>query len=66
MNGIDNLLYMSSSDSSSNVQLTLTFNSGTDPDIAQVQVNKLQLAMPLLPQEVQQQGVTLKSPVVAS
>ncbi|TQI79245.1 multidrug efflux pump [Serratia fonticola] len=62
MNGIDNLLYMSStSDSSGNVQITLTFNSGTDPDIAQVQVqNKLQLAMPLLPQEVQQQGVSVE------
>ncbi|KKM55126.1 efflux RND transporter permease AcrB [Yersinia pestis] len=62
MNGIDNLLYMSSSsDSSGNVQLTLTFNSGTDPDIAQVQVqNKLQLAMPLLPQEVQQPGVSVE------
>jgi multidrug efflux pump len=62
MNGIDNLLYMSSSsDSSGNVQLTLTFNSDTNPDIAQVQVqNKLQLAMPLLPQEVQQQGVRVE------
>ncbi|MDD3029413.1 MAG: efflux RND transporter permease subunit [Alphaproteobacteria bacterium] len=62
MNGIDNLLYMSStSDSSGNVSITLTFKSGTDPDIAQVQVqNKLQLAMPLLPQEVQQQGVNVQ------
>ncbi|WON76174.1 multidrug efflux RND transporter permease subunit AcrB [Serratia sp. UGAL515B_01] len=62
MNGIDNLLYMSSSsDSSGNVQITLTFDSGADPDIAQVQVqNKLQLAMPLLPQEVQQQGVSVE------
>ncbi|MFC0226823.1 multidrug efflux RND transporter permease subunit AcrB [Serratia aquatilis] len=62
MNGIDNLLYMSSSsDSSGSVQITLTFDSGTDPDIAQVQVqNKLQLAMPLLPQEVQQQGVSVE------
>ncbi len=59
MNGIDNLMYMSStSDSSGSVTITLTFQSGTDPDIAQVQVqNKLQLAMPLLPQEVQQQGI---------
>jgi multidrug efflux pump len=59
MNGVDNLMYMSStSDSAGNVTITLTFNSGTDPDIAQVQVqNKLQLAMPLLPQEVQQQGI---------
>ncbi|PVZ87321.1 hydrophobe/amphiphile efflux-1 family RND transporter [Serratia sp. S1B] len=62
MNGVDNLLYMSSSsDSAGNVQITLTFNSGADPDIAQVQVqNKLQLAMPLLPQEVQQQGVSVE------
>ena len=62
MNGIDGLLYMSStSDSSGTVQITLTFNSGTDADIAQVQVqNKLQLAMPLLPQEVQQQGVSVE------
>lgn len=59
MNGIDNLMYMSAqSDSSGNISLTLTFETGTDPDIAQVQVqNKLQQALPLLPQEVQQQGV---------
>ncbi|WP_369982740.1 efflux RND transporter permease subunit [Thalassolituus sp.] len=59
MNGIDNLLYMSaSSDSSGNAQITLTFAAGTDPDIAQVQVqNKLQMATPRLPQSVQQQGV---------
>ena len=59
MNGIDNLLYMSStSDSSGNAQIILTFAPGTDPDIAQVQVqNKLQLATPRLPQVVQQQGV---------
>lgn len=62
MNGIDNLMYMSSSsDSSGTVQITLTFDAGTDADIAQVQVqNKLQLAMPLLPQEVQQQGVNVQ------
>ncbi|MGA5657894.1 efflux RND transporter permease subunit [Rahnella contaminans] len=62
MNGLDSLMYMSStSDSSGSVTVTLTFNSGTDPDIAQVQVqNKLQLAMPLLPQEVQQQGISVK------
>lgn len=56
MNGIDNLLYMSStSDSSGNAQISLTFAAGTDPDIAQVQVqNKLQLATPRLPQVVQQ------------
>ena len=59
MKGIDNLRYFSSSSSSAGtVQITLTFEQGTDPDIAQVQVqNKLQAATPLLPQEVQQQGI---------
>ncbi|WP_072569517.1 efflux RND transporter permease subunit [Enterobacter sp. SA187] len=62
MNGIDNLMYMSStSDSAGGVTITLTFKSGTEADIAQVQVqNKLQLAMPLLPQEVQQQGISVE------
>ena len=62
MSGIDNMMYMSStSDSSGTVQITLTFASGTDADIAQVQVqNKLQLATPLLPQEVQQQGISVE------
>lgn len=59
INGIDNLLYISSnSDSSGMAQINLTFKAGSDPNIAQVQVqNKLQLAMPLLPQAVQRQGV---------
>jgi multidrug efflux pump len=59
MKGIDHLTYMSSaSDSSGSVTITLTFESGTSPDIAQVQVqNKLALATPMLPQEVQKQGV---------
>ena len=59
MNGIDHLLYMAStSDNSGNATITITFAAGTNPDIAQVQVqNKLSLATPLLPQEVQQQGV---------
>ena len=59
MTGLDNLLYMSSaSDSSGRASVTLTFNAGTNSDIAQVQVqNKLQLAMPSLPQIVQAQGV---------
>jgi len=59
MNGIDNLRYISStSDSSGNVSITITFEPGTDPDIAQVQVqNKLAQATPLLPSEVQQRGV---------
>ncbi|MEN6437318.1 MAG: efflux RND transporter permease subunit [Syntrophobacter sp.] len=59
MKGIDHLRYMAStSDSSGNMAITLTFDAGTDPDIAQVQVqNKLQLAIPLLPQVVEQQGI---------
>jgi multidrug efflux pump len=59
LTGIDSLRYFSSSsDSDGNVNITLTFEPKTNPDIAQVQVqNKLQAAMPLLPQEVQQQGV---------
>ncbi|CAM3668346.1 efflux RND transporter permease subunit [Rheinheimera salexigens] len=59
MNGLDNLMYMSANtDSSGGISITLTFETGTDGDIAQVQVqNKLQQALPLLPQEVQQQGV---------
>jgi multidrug efflux pump len=59
LNGIDNLIYMSStSDSAGTVAINLTFKAGTDPNIAQVQVqNKLQLATPLLPQIVQRQGI---------
>ncbi len=59
MTGLDGLLYMSSSsDSYGRATITLTFDAGTDPDIAQVQTqNKLQLALPLLPMAVQQQGV---------
>ena len=59
LKGIDNLRYFSSSSSSAGtVTITLTFEQGTDPDIAQVQVqNKLQAATPLLPQEVQRQGI---------
>jgi multidrug efflux pump len=61
MKGLDGLIYMSAtSDAAGNASITLTFESGTDPDIAQVQVqNKLQLAMPSLPQEVQRQGVNV-------
>jgi multidrug efflux pump len=61
LNGIDNLIYMSStSDSAGAVAINLTFKAGTDPNIAQVQVqNKLQLATPLLPQLVQKQGISV-------
>ncbi|WP_122423546.1 efflux RND transporter permease subunit [Pseudomonas viridiflava] len=59
MKGLDRLSYIAStSESSGSVTITLTFENGTDADTAQVQVqNKLTLATPLLPSEVQQQGV---------
>lgn len=59
MTGLDHMRYLSStSDSFGTAQIRITFNAEADPDIAQVQVqNKLQAAMPLLPQEVQAQGV---------
>ncbi|WP_285423169.1 MULTISPECIES: efflux RND transporter permease subunit [unclassified Pseudomonas] len=65
MNGIDNLRYISSeSNSDGSMTITVTFNQGTNPDIAQVQVqNKLNLATPLLPQEVQQQGLRVTKAV---
>lgn len=61
LNGIDNLLYMSSSsDASGLATITLYFLPGTNPDTAQVQVqNKVQLAAPSLPTTVQQQGVVV-------
>jgi multidrug efflux pump len=61
MKGIDGLTYMSStSDATGSASITLTFESGTNPDIAQVQVqNKLQLATPKLPSIVQTQGITV-------
>ncbi|THG76973.1 efflux RND transporter permease subunit [Pseudomonas sp. A-1] len=65
LNGIDGLRYISSeSNSDGSMTITATFNQGVDPDIAQVQVqNKLQLATPLLPQEVQQQGIRVTKAV---
>ena len=65
LNGIDNLRYVSSdSNSDGSMTITVTFNQGTNPDIAQVQVqNKLNLATPLLPQEVQQQGIRVTKSV---
>ncbi|MGV7197398.1 efflux RND transporter permease subunit [Xanthomonas axonopodis] len=61
MTGLDNLLYMSSSSSSAGTaQITLTFESGTDPDTAQVQVqNKVSQGEALLPDEVKANGVTV-------
>ncbi len=61
MTGLDRMLYMSAtSDSSGQGAITLTFAPGTDPDLAWAKVqNKLQLAMPTLPEIVQRQGVTV-------
>src|ERR1700751_2455328 len=61
MSGLDHYLYMSStSGDSGNATITVTFDAGTNPDIAQVQVqNNLQLATPTLPLTVQQRGITV-------
>jgi HAE1 family hydrophobic/amphiphilic exporter-1/multidrug efflux pump len=62
MTGLDGMRYVSSSSTSSGTAaITLTFETGTDPDIAQVQVqNKLSQATALLPEAVQRQGVTVQ------
>ena len=59
LNGLDGLRYISSAaNSDGSVEITVTFDQGINPDIAQVQVqNKLQLATPNLPEEVQRQGI---------
>ena len=59
MTGLDQMIYMqATSDSAGSGQLTLTFAPGTDPDLAWAKVqNKLQLAMPVLPESVQRQGL---------
>src|SRR5580698_2745334 len=61
LTGIDNLIYFSStSNSNGTAAITLSFETGTNPDIAEVQVqNKVQLAQPLLPAEVTQQGIVI-------
>jgi hydrophobe/amphiphile efflux-1 (HAE1) family protein len=65
LNGLDHLRYIqSSSQSSGTVVITVTFDVGTDPDTAQVQVqNKVSLAEPLLPSDVQLQGVVVAKAV---
>jgi len=62
MTGFENLLYMSAtSDSAGTCRIDMTFEAGTDPDIAWTQVqNKLQLAMSSLPEVVQKQGVNVR------
>jgi HAE1 family hydrophobic/amphiphilic exporter-1/multidrug efflux pump len=63
VNGVEDMIYMSStSDNSGMYQLTVTFEVGTDPDMAQVKVqNRVSQAEPLLPREVVQQGVTVET-----
>ncbi|HYO24909.1 MAG TPA: multidrug efflux RND transporter permease subunit, partial [Lacipirellulaceae bacterium] len=61
VNGVPNMLYMSSTSSDGSYSLTVTFEIGTDLDVAQVQVqNRLAAAEPTLPEEVRRQGVTAK------
>ncbi|MGY2095224.1 efflux RND transporter permease subunit [Pseudomonas simiae] len=61
MKGLDNLTYMSATSSSAgSASISLTFTAGTDPDVAQMQVqNKLQQAESRLPQSVQSEGLTV-------
>ena len=68
MSALDGLIYMAaSSTSDGSVGITLTFASGTNPDIAQVQVqNRLQAVVALLPQIVQQQGITVNKIINSS
>ncbi|HLS69365.1 MAG TPA: efflux RND transporter permease subunit [Kiloniellales bacterium] len=63
INGVDDMLYMSSTSSNAGqYSLAITFAVGTDPDIAQVNVqNRSQLALSQLPQEVRDQGVTIRT-----
>ena len=62
INGVDNMLYMSSTSSASGqLNLTVFFTLDTDPDVAQVQVqNRVNLALPQLPSAVTQQGVSVQ------
>ncbi len=62
INGVENMLYMSSSSSDSgSMNLTVTFANGTDPDQAAIDVNnRVQQALPQLPQEVRDQGVVVQ------
>jgi hydrophobe/amphiphile efflux-1 (HAE1) family protein len=63
INGVDDMIYMSSSSSDAgSYSLTVTFKVGTDPDLAQINVqNRAQLAMAQLPSAVTQRGVTVRA-----
>jgi HAE1 family hydrophobic/amphiphilic exporter-1 len=62
INGVENMIYMSSKSSADGkMDLTVTFDIGTDPDMAQVLTqNRVAIAEPLLPEEVKRQGVVTK------
>lgn len=60
VNGVEDMLYMSSSSEDTTYSLTVTFKTGVDPDMAQVKVqNRVQIATASLPAEVTRQGVTV-------
>lgn len=62
VNGVEDMLYMSSSSENSSYQLTVTFKVGVDRDMAQVKVqNRIQQAQSKLPTEVTRQGLTVQS-----
>ena len=62
INGVEDMLYMSSSSENSSYSLTVTFKVGVDRDMAQVKVqNRIQQAQSKLPTEVTRQGLTVKS-----
>ena len=61
MNGVEDMIYMSSTSEDSSYSLTVTFKTGVDPDMAQVKVqNRIQKASSKLPEEVTRQGISVK------
>src|SRR5574344_2141031 len=61
LNGVENMIYMSSTSQNGSYRLTLYFDVGTDPDMALVNVqNRLQLVTPRLPEEVKRYGLTVQ------
>lgn len=61
LNGVENMIYMSSDSRNDSYKLTIYFAVGTDPDMALVNVqNQLQLVTPRLPEEVRRYGLTVK------
>lgn len=61
LNGVEDMIYMSSTSQNGQYQLTLYFEIGSDPDMAVVNVqNQLQLVTPRLPEEVKRYGLSVK------